>query len=52
MISAGFIFSVENGTKVLVIDYGGGMFIRKIRILEGEMKGRAGYVPYEWIKPL
>jgi hypothetical protein len=50
MIVAGSIFTVNNGTKVLIIDYGDGMFKRKIRILEGAMKGRAGYVPYEWIK--
>jgi hypothetical protein len=52
MIATGLIFTVKNGTKVLVIDYGEGMFKRKIRILQGEMEGRAGYVPYEWVKPL
>ena len=52
MIATGMVFSVDNGTKVLVIDYGEGMFKRKIRILEGEMEGRAGYIPYEWVKPL
>lgn len=52
MIATGLVFSVDNGTKVLVIDHGEGMFKRKIRILEGNMKGRAGYVPYEWVKPL
>jgi hypothetical protein len=52
MMATGLVFTVENGTKVLVIDYGERLFLRKIRILEGEMKGRAGYVPYEWVKPL
>ena len=51
MLMNGSIFVVDNGTRVLVIDHGG-MFKRKIRILEGEMQGRAGYVPYEWIKPI
>lgn len=50
MIVAGRIFTVENGTRVLVIDYGKGMFVRKIRILEGKMKGQAGFVPMEWVK--
>lgn len=36
------IFSVDNGTKILVIDTA--MFNRKIRVLEGEEKGMAGWV--------
>ncbi len=50
-IVSGSLFSVKNGTKVLVIEHGS-MFVRKIRVLEGEMKGRAGFVPEEWIKPI
>ncbi len=52
MLIAGLVFTVNNGTKVRVIDYGKGMFKRKIRILDGGKKGMSGWVPYEWIKPL
>jgi hypothetical protein len=48
LLMSGAIFTVNNGTRVLVIDFGG-MGHRKIRILEGEMLGRAGYVSDEWI---
>ena len=52
MIGTGMVFSVDNYTKVLVIDTGQGLFKRKIRVLEGEMKDSAGWVPYEWVRPL
>jgi hypothetical protein len=52
MMASGSVFMVDNGTKVLVIDYGESLGMRKIRILEGTREGRAGYVPYEWVKPL
>ena len=52
ILGSDLVFLVKNGTKVRVIEYGKGIFKRKIRILEGEMKDRAGYVPYEWVKPL
>jgi len=50
LMQAGLIFTVNNGTRVLVIDYGA-LGVRKIRILEGGMQGRAGYVPREYISP-
>lgn len=43
-------FPVENNTKVLVIDRS--FARRKVRILEGKHKGRAGWVPMEFVKPL
>jgi hypothetical protein len=51
LLVTGRAFSVPNGTKVLVVEHGS-MYVRKIRVLEGAQKGRAGYVPDEWIKPL
>jgi hypothetical protein len=52
ILGSDLVFLVKNGTKVRVIEHGKGIFKRKIRILEGEMKDHAGYVPYEWVKPL
>lgn len=52
ILGSDLVFLVKNGTKVRVIEHGKGIFKRKIRILEGEMKDCAGYVPYEWVKPL
>jgi hypothetical protein len=48
MIAQGYIFSVDKNTKVRVID--SQMFIRKIRILEGNFQGKAGWVASEYIK--
>lgn len=48
LIMSGTVFLVDHGTKVLVID--SHSFTRKIRILEGEHTGKAGWVPYEWVK--
>lgn len=50
MFVSGLVFSVDHGTKVLVID--SKTFKRKIRILEGEHKYRAGWVAYEWVRPI
>ncbi len=55
MLMMGTIFAVKNGTKVRLIDVGGvkyGVMKVKIRVLEGKMRGRAGYVSKEEIKPL
>ncbi len=47
----GGIFEVNNNTRVLVIDSGwrSGCGIRKVRILEGEWIGKAGWVRKEWV---
>lgn len=42
LIESGRVFTVDNGTKVLVIDSSGSLFY-KVRILEGEHAGRAGW---------
>lgn len=42
------IFSVPRNTKVLVIDSGFGK--RKVRILEGEYSGQAGWITMEFLK--
>jgi hypothetical protein len=47
ILGSDLAFMVRNGTKVRVIDKG--MFTRNIRILEGEMQGRAGVVATEWV---
>ena len=45
---AGRVFIVQNNTKVLVIEPG---FTKtKVRILEGENAGMAGWVPYEFVQ--
>lgn len=42
-------FTVPEGTRVRVIDNG---FVKKrVRILEGQYAGEAGWVPFEWVKP-
>jgi len=43
----GGIFFVPNCTKVKVIDIN--MFIRQVRILEGEQFGKSGWLPYEFV---
>lgn len=50
LILQGRIVSVEKNTKIKIIDQG--MFIRKVRILDGKHQGVAGWVAYEYIKPL
>src|SRR5438132_13498550 len=46
MFSAARAFRIDNGTRVLVIDAGGGMFDPrvKLRALEGKTEGLAGWV--------
>ncbi len=51
MLIDGSLFVVGNGTEVRVIDHGG-TGVSKIRILAGSMRGSAGYVPDEWVKPI
>ncbi len=49
LLASGLIFTPESKTQVLIIDID--TFIRKVRILQGEYKGRSGWVAYEWIRP-
>src|SRR5207302_6759410 len=46
MFSTARAFRIDNGTRVLVIDAGGGMFDPrvKLRALEGKTEGLAGWV--------
>lgn len=48
LLASGEIFSVPNCTKVKVIDMA--VFLRQIRVLEGEQFGLSGWVPYEFVK--
>lgn len=50
MALEGKIFFVKNNTKALVIDRD--FAARQVRILEGEMFGKTGWVPYEFIQKL
>lgn len=47
LMAIGAVFEVPNHTKVLVIDRAFGK--KKVRILEGDEFGRAGWVPYEFL---
>ena len=47
LLLSGRVFSVEDGTEVLVIETGG--FSYRIRILEGAHAGRDGWVAYEFV---
>ena len=51
LVLAGKIFMVDEGTKVRVIDRGGflGVSEVQVRILEGKMVGRSGWLPYEFV---
>ena len=52
LIASGEVFMVPENTKILEIDEGGFLAsVRKVRILDGNWKGRAVWVPYEWVKP-
>jgi len=42
-------FTVENGTRVLVIAKSFTMSKVRVRILEGKNMGKAGWVSYEWV---
>ena len=48
LLDAGLVYSVPDGTRVLVIDSEYGK--RKIRVLEGESTGRDGWVVMEALK--
>lgn len=41
------VFSVKDGTKVLIIDEA--LFKIQIRILEGPYAGQSGWVPHKWV---
>jgi hypothetical protein len=45
----GEVFVVANGTRVRVIDGEGNGSVSKVRILNGPMQGKAGYVPAAWV---
>ncbi len=47
LIITGRAFAVPQGTTVLVIDMA--MFTRKVRVLDGDAAGQAGWVPAEWV---
>ena|SRR5437660_1786537 len=50
LFNAGKLYMVDVGTKVRVLgapDFFGST--REIRILEGEFKGRRGFIPSQWI---
>ncbi len=46
--ASGRVFTVPNGTKVLVID--SRFATRQVRVLEGDAFGKSGWLPYEWLK--
>lgn len=50
MMLRGRAFGVESGTKVLIID--NGFDVRQVRILEGQMLGRSGWVNRVFLAPL
>ena len=52
LILSGRVFPVPNNTKILVLNTGGfqGMERFKVRILEGDYLGSAGWVPWEWVR--
>ena len=44
LMMSGQVIGVDSGTRVMVLDYvGGGIY--RIRVIDGEMIGRTGYVP-------
>ena len=49
LVVGGGAFLVDRGTRVAVVD-SAGPGGRKIRILEGPMVGRVGFVPEEWCR--
>ena len=50
MILDGKAFVVDNCTKAKVI--GRAMFVREVRILEGDATGMSGWLPVEWIRTI
>lgn len=48
MVSAGKIFAVPNGTRVLILDLD--LAAYEVRILQGEHKNRTGWIAYEFAK--
>lgn len=50
LMLAGRVFIVQNNTRVLVLDQHPGLAATKVRILEGENAGMAGWVPHEFVR--
>ena len=57
MVQSGELFSVPVGTKVRVLGefhwhgaWEHGVAVTKVRILEGEHYGKAGWVPDQWLE--
>jgi len=48
VIMGGGAFVVDQGTRVLIVETGGDT--TKVRVLEGLMVGRAGFVPSKWCR--
>jgi hypothetical protein len=49
LIGIGPIFTVNDDTLVRVSELGSGGL--RVTVLNGSQKGRAGWVPFEWVKP-
>ncbi|MBA7670164.1 hypothetical protein ES703_78308 [subsurface metagenome] len=50
LIKSGRIFTVPDGTKILMLDSGWSFLVEKVRILDGKYRGKAGWVPYERVR--
>ena len=50
MAMGGQMIGVDAGTRVVIVDYEGSGIYR-IRVLEGQMIGRTGYVPKGFLGP-
>jgi hypothetical protein len=49
LVAAGRLWLVPAGTSVVVLELA--FFSRKVRILEGEHQGKAGWIPTEFVAP-
>jgi hypothetical protein len=49
LMAAGRLWLVPAGTSVVVLELA--FFSRKVRILEGEHQGKAGWIPMEFVAP-
>lgn len=47
LAGAGLVFTVPDGTRVLMLEFG---TLSRVRILEGLHEGEAAFLPYEWVK--
>ena len=48
MVLAGQLFMAPQGTRVRVIERGFGR--KRVRVLDGELAGRDGWVPSDWVR--